>query len=125
MTYPLIPGSTIVPDATIDGYKEVGVNNVPFAATYSAPLDGRPRVMTLTGNITDFGATGPTPPECGSSTFTLKQDATGGHTVAWNAALEWPDGTPVSMPSAANAQLTITLNSMPDGRIEAGGQEMA
>ena len=121
MTYPLIPSGAVSKDVQLDGYSETG-HSVPFNATPQIDLDGRPWSMVLTGNIVSMTTNAPTPPACSNVKFSLIQDATGGRTVAYDAAWQWADDTPVAMPSGPNQVLSIMLDSTMDGRIEARGQ---
>jgi hypothetical protein len=66
------------------------------------------RLWTLTGNVT---LTLPTPAASHSATITLilTQDATGGRTITWPAAVKWPDGIAQQPAAGANTISAIHL----------------
>jgi hypothetical protein len=60
--------------------------------------------VTLTGNVTSLTlANPPAAGRAGSATLILRQDATGGRTLAWPASVRWADGMPPVVSPAANA----------------------
>jgi len=66
--------------------------------------------VTLTENVTSLVLNNPpVSPKAGSVTLILRQDATGGRTFAWLAAIKWDGGTAPTISSAANAIDIYTL----------------
>jgi hypothetical protein len=60
--------------------------------------------VTLTGNVTSLTlANPPAAGRAGSATLILRQDATGGRTLAWPASVRWAGGMPPIVSPAANA----------------------
>jgi hypothetical protein len=60
--------------------------------------------VTLTANVTSLTlANPPTAGRAGSATLIVRQDATGGRTLAWPSSVSWAGGTPPVVTPAANA----------------------
>jgi hypothetical protein len=60
--------------------------------------------ITLTGNVTSLIlANPPASGSAGSCTLILKQDATGGRTLAWPGSVRWAGGAPPVVTATANA----------------------
>jgi hypothetical protein len=60
--------------------------------------------VTLTANVTSLTlANPPASGKAGSITLILKQDATGGRTLAWPGSVRWPNGTQPALSSVQNA----------------------
>jgi hypothetical protein len=60
--------------------------------------------VLLTQNVTSISLLQPPPAgRAGSCSLILRQDATGGRTVAWPSSVKWADGTPPIMTSVAHA----------------------
>lgn len=85
---------TVVGPASISGAVDLQITDLPST-----------RLRTLAGNVT---LTLPTPASTlsGTITFVLTQDATGGRTIAWPAAVKWPDGI-AQQPAAAAATTSV------------------
>lgn len=82
-------------------YKEgVVTANTSTAYTISTAT-GTIQILTLTGNCT---FTYPTATAGESFTLLLRQDATGGRTATWPAAVKWPGNTPPTITSTASRQ---------------------
>jgi hypothetical protein len=60
--------------------------------------------VLLTQNVTSLNLlNAPASGRAGAATLILRQDATGGRTVAWPGSVKWPGGAPPAASSAANA----------------------
>jgi hypothetical protein len=60
--------------------------------------------VELTENVTSLSLLHP--PAAGRAaalTLIIRQDATGGRTIAWPATIKWPGGAPPALTSAAGA----------------------
>lgn len=102
-------------DRVLDGYTETGDTALTSSAgTLTVPLDGRPRVMTLTENVT-LAVTAPSAPECGNCKITLIQ-AVEGYTVTVPAGWE-TDGSNLAMSTGTGSRKVYLLDSDPDGTI--------
>jgi hypothetical protein len=72
--------------------------------------------VTLTQNVTTLTlANPPAAGRAGSCTLILKQDATGGRTLAWPGSVLWPGGTAPVMTGTANAADIIALATRDGG----------
>jgi hypothetical protein len=80
---------------------------VPMISAGALTLDlatGNVFEVTLTGNVTSLVlANPPAAGRAGSATLILKQDATGGRTLAWPSSVRWAGGTPPLVTLATNA----------------------
>jgi len=63
-------------------------------------VNSRLATVTLGGNRTMAAPTNMLP---GSAILLVKQDATGGRTLTWNAVFKWPGGVAPTLSAAANA----------------------
>lgn len=70
----------------------------------------------LTENVTVLALTNPPAVDrAGSVTLILRQDGTGGRTVAWPGAVKWAGGMPPLVTSAANAIDVYAFVTRDDG----------
>lgn len=85
-----------------------GPANVSGAITLDAAAYPSTRSWTLTGNVT---LTLPTPAadKSGTITLVLTQDATGGRTITWPAAVKWPEAIAQQPASGATTVSIIHL----------------
>lgn len=70
--------------------------------------------VTLTGNTT-FTFTGATSGKACSFALYLRQNGTGGFTVAWPAAVKWPGGNAPTLTTTANALDLLVFESIDGG----------
>lgn len=96
--------STLLVDLTVTGANDVDGND---AATHDLTLVGN---STLTPIHSD-----PPTGEAVDLRILIRQDGTGGRTLAWGGTIAWAGGTAPTMPTAANALLTVGLLSVDDG----------
>jgi hypothetical protein len=93
-----LTNKTIEAGIFTNGYtEEVATANTSTAYTIDL-AGGSVQILTLTGNCT---FTFPTATAGRSFFLLLKQDATGGRTVTWPAAVKWPGGTAPTITSTA------------------------
>jgi len=94
-----LTNKTIEAGTFTNGYtEEVATANTGTAYTIDL-AGGSVQILTLTGNCT---FTFPTATAGRSFFLLLKQDATGGRTVTWPAAVKWPGGTAPTITSTAS-----------------------
>jgi hypothetical protein len=94
-----LTNKTIEAGTFTNGYtEEVATANTGTAYTIDL-AGGSVQILTLTGNCT---FTFPTATAGQSFILLLKQDATGGRTVTWPAAVKWPGGTAPTITSTAS-----------------------
>ncbi len=86
-------------------FSEASTTPVVSAGVLTLDLEtGNVFEVTLTGNVTSLVlANPPVSGSAGSATLILKQDATGGRTLAWPGSVRWASGTPPAISVAANA----------------------
>lgn len=79
-----------------------GITSVAYAATVTPNADTTRNLVigALTGNLTIANPTG-TPADCQPLRIRVKQDGTGGRTVALGAAFRLPTGSSISIDPAA------------------------
>jgi hypothetical protein len=94
----ILTNKTVEAGTFTNGYtEEVATANTSTAYTIDL-AGGSVQILTLTGNCT---FTFPTATAGRSFFLLLKQDATGGRTVTWPAAVKWPGGTAPTITSTA------------------------
>jgi hypothetical protein len=72
--------------------------------------------LTLTGNATLTPThSAPVAGEAIDLRLLIRQDGTGGHTLAWGGTISWVWGSAPTMPSAAGASMMIGFVSLDDG----------
>jgi hypothetical protein len=96
--------STLLIDTSVTGANDVDRND---AATHDLTLTGNSTLTPihsdpLTGDAIDLRVI-------------VRQDGTGSRTLAWGGTIEWAGGSAPTMPTAANALLTVGLLSVDDG----------
>jgi trimeric autotransporter adhesin len=86
-------------------YSETSPSPAILAGTLILDLEtGNVFQVTLTQNVTSLIlAHPPAANRAGSCSLIVRQDGTGGRSLAWNGAIKWPGGTPPAVTSAANA----------------------
>jgi hypothetical protein len=86
-------------------FSEASATPAPSAGALTLDLEtGNVFEVTLTGNVTSLTlANPPAAGRAGSATLILRQDATGGRTLAWPASVRWAGGMPPVVSPAANA----------------------
>ena len=91
--------------AELIDYAETSATPVISAGALTLDLDTASVFeVVLTANVTSLVfANPPTVGRAGSATLILRQDATGGRTVAWPSSILWSGGTAPVVTSAANA----------------------
>lgn len=90
-----------------------------ISATGNVALDlatGNVFNVTLTGNTTFTAFNGSTNGKACSFSLYLKQDATGGRTVAWPTGVRWSGGAP-TLSTAANAIDILVFESLNGGTV--------
>lgn len=97
----------------LKNYRETRTAPTIFAGVLTLDIaNGNSFEVTLTENVTSLVITGwPISGKTGFLTLFLTQDATGGRTFAWPAAIIWAGGTVPVVSSAANARDLFTLVS--------------
>ena len=90
--------------AELIDYAETSPSPAISAGALTLDLDtGSVFDVVLTANVTSLIlANPPAAGRAGSATLILKQDATGGRTLAWPASVRWAGGTPPVVSPAAN-----------------------
>lgn len=93
----------------LKAYSEEEVaNNVSGAIVVNYAL-ANVHSLTLTDNVTDVAVTNaPASGDAGSITLILKQDATGGRTIAFGSEFKWPGGVAPVLSTGANAIDMVT-----------------
>ena len=99
---------TIPQGLTGDQSPVVGPANITGTVTLVEADIPSTRLRTMTGNVT-FVLPTPSAARSGTITLVLTQDATGGRTITWPAAVKWPDGIAQQPASAANSVSVIHL----------------
>ena len=98
--------------ANLGGAPATVITSLAYAATINPNAGRSPAVAnvgTLTGNLTVAAPAG-TPYDGQTLTFRFVQDATGGRTIAWNAAYVFPLASPASaLPTGAGNRFEITF----------------
>jgi hypothetical protein len=85
-------------------YSEASATPVVSAGTLTLDLEsGSVFDVVLTDDVTSLVlANPPAAGSAGSATLILRQDATGGRTLAWPSSIRWAGGTPPLVTPAAN-----------------------
>lgn len=96
--------STLDVDLTVTGAYSV---DGALAATHDLTLTGD---STLTPTHSD-----PTAGEAIDMRLLIRQDGTGSRTLAWGGTITWVGGSAPTMPTAADAMMTVGLLSVDDG----------
>ena len=91
-----------------DEFTVYGPSNVSGTVTLGTPDLPSTRLWTMTGNIT-LNLPTPSAALSGTITLVLTQDATGGRTMVWPAAVKWSDGIAVQPATAANSISVVNL----------------
>ena len=86
-------------------YSEASATPAVSAGALTLDLEtGNVFEVTLTEDVVSLTlANPPAAGSTGSATLILKQDATGGRTMAWPSSVRWAQGTPPVVTSASNA----------------------
>lgn len=99
--------------ADLDSVRAAEPRTVSGAVTLSLvspDTGGVQQLLTLSGNITALTLPQPTPGR--RLELMLRQDATGGRTVAWPASVKWPAGTAPVLTATANRLDWIELRAI-------------
>ena len=107
---------------TLGIYYETSATLTSSSGALTLPLDGRVYQLTLGENITSISTTPPTAPIIGSAVIYIKQDGTGGRTLAYPATWYWAKGVATAIATGANAMSRLTLYSDPFGNIHADAE---
>jgi hypothetical protein len=86
-------------------FSETSTTPAVDAGTLSLDLEtGNVFDVLLTADVTSLNLlNAPASGRAGAATLIVRQDATGGRTVAWPGSVKWPGGAPPAASSAANA----------------------
>ena len=101
---PINMQGALLSGAELIDYAETSPSAAISAGALTLDLDtGSVFDVVLTANVTSLIlAKPPAAGRAGSATLILKQDATGGRTLAWPASVRWAGGTPPVVSPAAN-----------------------
>jgi hypothetical protein len=102
---PISMQGALLSGAELVDYAETSPTVAISAGALTIDLDtGSVFDVVLTANVTSLNlASPPAAGRAGSATLILRQDATGGRTVAWPSSVRWAGGTPPVVSPAANA----------------------
>lgn len=84
------PATASVSVARLQSLRE---NALTDAATITPNFSTTTYATVVLGGSRTMAAPSANPPASGDVVFRIAQDATGSHTVTWNAIYEWPNGT--------------------------------
>ena len=110
----------VPPDVLLDGVLEQGLVIADATANYAIPLDGRPRTITLTANVTFTTTDVPTDPTTGSTVVHMIHSG-GAWTMGFPAGWKWADKVLPSFGTADADENVIIVWASPDGSIHASG----
>jgi hypothetical protein len=95
----------------IRDYSETSPTSSISAGTLILELEsGNVLEVTLTQNVTSLVlADPPSAGRAGSCSLILRQDSTGGRSIAWGSSIRWPGGVAPALSSSANAVDVFSL----------------
>lgn len=101
--------------AHVGGTESLVTDTSVSGATTVDRDDGATHDLTLTGDATlTPDHTTAVAGEAIDLRIIIRQDGTGGHTLDWGGTITWAEGSEPTMPTAANAAITVGLLSVDD-----------